>query len=407
MTGRIVAGGIALALAGGIGWRVYQKVTAEEEGGPRRGRAAQVAVLLQPVRRETIRDVRAFTGTIEARARFDVAPKVPGRMETLRVNIGDEVHNGDLIATLDADEYARRVEQSRAELEVAKAGVTETQSALDTALRERDRVRELRKQKVASEAELDQAEAALAAAQAKREVALAQVRQREAALQADEVRLAYTRIAATWQGGGDTRVVGERFVDIGAMLRANDPIVSVLDIDTVVAAITVIERDYPSIRVGQRVDIATDAFPGRVFTGTIARKAPLLMETSRQARVEVEVTNADRMLTPGMFVRASIEFAAHEDATTVPAAALARRNGNTGVFLADTQALTVAYVSLTVGIVSGGRAEVVAPALAGQVVTLGQHLLEDGSAILLPDAAPRGSAGAGGDDRAAAGGPRP
>ncbi len=393
MTGKLIAGAAGVALMGLIGWRVYQQSTAEGKGGAPRGRAAQVAVLLQAVRVEAIRDVRTFTGTIEPRTRFDVAPKVPGRLETLRVNIGQEVRNGDPIATLDAEEYRQRVEQSRAELEVAKAGVAEMQSALEIATRERARVSELQKQKVASEAELDQAEAAFASAQAKRDVTLAQVRQREAALQADEVRLAYTQIAVAWAGGPGTRVVGERFVDEGAMLRANDPIVSVLDVDTVVAALTVIERDYPSVQVGQRVEITTDAFPGRVFGGTLARKAPLLMESSRQARVEVEVANADRALAPGMFVRAAIEFAAHPGATTVPVAALARRNGSTGVFLADTQALTAAFLPLTVGIVSGERAEVLSPPLAGQVVTLGQHLLEDGSAILLPAAAPAAAPG--------------
>lgn len=381
-----------LLLLGFVGWRIWQKLAGEREAAqPRQARGATVAVVVEPVRRQTIRDVRAFTGTIEPKTQFVVAPKVAGRLEKLEVNIGDEIKSGDPIALLDSQEYGQQLEQARAELDVARANVMDSQSTLDTAARDLERVKELRKQKVASEAEMDQAEAQYRAAQAKHEVALAQVKQKEAALKASEVRLSYTRIVASWDSGAGTRVIGERFVDEGAMLGANQPIVSILDIDTVIAAIFVIERDYPYVRTGQSVTITTDAFPGRDFAGTVARKAPLLKESSRQARVEVEVANADRLLAPGMFVRAEIQFAAHDNAVVVPMAAVVRREGRSGVFLADPTALKARFVPVTVGIAAGETAEILDPPLDGQVVTLGQHLLEDGSAIVLPDAKPADS----------------
>ena len=83
----------------------------------------------------------------------------------------------------------------------------------------------------------------------------------------------------------------------------NAPIVSILDIHSLTAVIHVIERDYSKVRVGQKVIVTTDAFPGSTFTGKIVRIAPLLKETSRQARVEIEVPNRDRLLKPGMFIR--------------------------------------------------------------------------------------------------------
>lgn len=375
---------MGLVLVALVGVRLYQK-TADKKGQPVRADArAAVAVVLAPVRTEGIRDTRVFTGTVLPREQFAVAPKLPGRLDKLFVNIGAVVTNGQLIAVLDDEEYRQQVEQTQAELEVARAAVLETSSALEVAQRQLDRANELIDKRVTSEAELDQVDARHKAAKVRHAVTMAVIRQKEAALRVEDARLAYTQISVAWADGADARVVGERFVDEGAMLKANEPVVSILDVATVLVTMFVIERDYPHVLIGQQATISTDAFPDRTFAGTVMRKAPLLKESSRQARVEIEVANPGRLLAPGMFVRAELQFAAHAAATVVPVAALARREGRSGVFLADTAALTVRFVPVTAGIVSGERVEIIAPPLTGLVVVLGQHLLEDGAAIMLP-----------------------
>jgi RND family efflux transporter MFP subunit len=183
-------------------------------------------------------------------------------------------------------------------------------------------------------------------------------------------------------------VVGERFMDEGTMLAPNSSIVSILDIGTVTAVIHVIERDYPKLRIGHQAVVVTDAFPDRSFPARIVRIAPLLRETSREARVELEVPNSGYVLKPGMFVRVQIEFEKHEHAVVVPLTALAKRNGQQGVFVADRQELKAHFVPVTLGIVNNEAAEVVKPPLTGWVVTLGQHLLEDGATIILPKTEP-------------------
>jgi RND family efflux transporter MFP subunit len=170
------------------------------------------------------------------------------------------------------------------------------------------------------------------------------------------------------------------------MVAANTPIVSILDLRTLTARIHVIERDYSAIRPGLEATLTTDAFAHREFVGRVSRVAPLLKETSRQARVEIEVPNDDGALKPGMFVRAAITLARHDDAILVPLAALIQRTGQAGVFVADLAAATVRFVPVTVGIVDNRYAEILQPTLSGHVVTLGHHLLEDGAPIRLPDA---------------------
>lgn len=376
---------LVLAAVGWLGWMIYGRLTAPAAAAGRGGPQA-TPVAVAAVERGSIRDIQTFTGTLLPKSQFVVSPKTAGRLETLKVDIGDEVASGQLIATLDDAEYARLVEQAQAEKDVAEANVEEVRSTREMVQREYERAKALREKGIASPAELDTAETQFKAADAKLKVAQAQVAQREAALKAANVRLSYTQIAPEWNGGQAKWVVGERFADQGVMLRANDPIVSLLDLSTVTAVVYVTERDYPKIHLGQKVSVTTDAFGGRVFEGLVARLAPVVKETSRQARVEVEIPNTDRALKAGMFVRAQVEFQMHREATLVPSDAVVRRNEKLGVFLADLEAKKARFVAVELGIVEGERTEILKPALSGSVVVLGQHLLEDGSGIVLPAA---------------------
>ncbi len=403
---------VVVALVAGLAWKIYTKVTeTTDDGGRGRGGGggAVVAVEVAAVSSQSIRDLALFSGSLFPKSYITVAPKVAGRLERLMVDIGDAVNSGDLIAVIDDDEYAQQVEQARAELKVAEANVQEARSSLEAEKREFDRVTALREKNIASESEFDTARARHEAQEARQKVALAQVTQREAALKAAEVRLSYTKITVDWEDSESVRFVGERFADEGAMLRANDPIVSLIDIATLTAVVHVIERDYSKIDVGQKASLTTDAFPDLVVEGTIVRVAPLLKESSRQARIEIEVDNGDRLLKPGMFIIARIEFERHDNATVVPVEALARRDGVTGVFTADLAEEKAHFVPIEVGIRAEKVAEILKPPLSGYVVTLGQHLLSDGATINVSDApqaadVPDESVGAPGAEKASGGG---
>jgi len=337
-----------------------------------------------------------LTGSVLARSQFQVAPKIAGRLEKLMVDIGDEVHNRQLIAQLDSDEYVQQVAQAEAELEMAKANVVQASSNLELARKKLARYRALYEKKVASQSEIEVVEAEYKVQEAAHKVAEARVLQNKAALEAAKVQEAYTKISASWENGEGRRVVGERFVDEGAMLKANEPIVSIIDIASVTAVIYVIERDYGKIRIGQEARVTTDALPGESFRSRVVRVAPLLKEASRQARVELEIPNPKGSLKPGMFVRVEIEFIRLEDVTVVPAGSVVKRNDTDGVFIVDTENMKVRFVPVKLGLEEEDMVQVLEPNLSGSVVTMGQHLLEDGRSIKLPgteseDASPRQS----------------
>jgi RND family efflux transporter MFP subunit len=382
---------IIILFVGIIGWQVYQKIMASESasGSGKRGRRSRVtavAIEAESVSKIMIRDISSFTGTLYPKSQFNIAPKIQGRIERLMVDISDKVSNGQLIAILDEDEYLQQVDQARAKMEVANAKLEESRSNLNTTKREFDRVKALREKGIASESDLDSATAKFEAGNSMLKVALAQVALEEATLKVAQVRLSYTQIHALWEGGSDTpRVVGERFVDEGAMVSSRDPIVSIIDIDTLIAVIHVIERDYSKIERGQEVEIINDAYPDRSFTGKVVRIAPILVESSRQARIEIEIPNPKAILKPGMFVEANIEFARKDNAVVVPLKALTKSNDQPGIFLVDESEQKARFVSITTGIINEHWVEVLNPALSGKVVTLGMDKLEDGSDIILPE----------------------
>jgi len=366
-----------------LSWQVYQKTFSTKKKSVSRG-SVTIAVEVTPIVKTSISEVGVFTGTLLPDSQFTVAPKISAKLEKIMVDIGDRVTRGQLVAVLDDDEYVQQVDQARAELDVARANIEENRSALDLAQREFERAKALREKKIVSVAELDAAEAQYKAARAKQKVAVAQVAQKDAELKTAQVRLGYTRIRAAWENGHASRVVGERFVDEGAMLTANAPIASIIDIHVLKAVIHVIERDYPRMKPGQAALVTTDAYPGKTFKGVISRIAPLLKEAARQARVEIEIPNPGELLKPGMFVRVKIEFDRHDHATVVPVNALTKHGGEWGVFIVDEKAMQARLVPVKIGIRSGDLVEILDPAVSGIVVIVGQHLLEDGSAVTLP-----------------------
>jgi RND family efflux transporter MFP subunit len=379
---------LVLAIVVMAGWQIYSRLFVTDVT-QKPGRAAvSVAVETRPIYKDSIRDLGVFTGSLEPKSRFDVAPKVAGWLKELLVDVGDTVESNQVIAVLDDEEFAQEVEQARAELQVAKANAANYASDLDIAKREYERSKQLREKQIASASELDVSEASFNASQTRYKVSLAQVAQKEAALKTALVRLSYTKVQAFWEEGDQARVVGERFVDEGELLSVNQPIVSILENNPLTAVVYVIERDYPKVTIGQQAIISTDAYPGRTFTGSITRIAPLLKESSRQARLEVEVPNPDLTLKPGMFVRARVEFARHENATLIPLPALVKRDNKDGVFIADTKNLKARFVPVNTGIINGEIVEIAEPQISGLVITMGNHLLEDGSDITLPKMEP-------------------
>jgi RND family efflux transporter MFP subunit len=372
-----------------LGWRIVVLITKNAGGGSGRSGRPAVAVEVDSVRYEPIKEVREFTGTVHPMYQYVAAPKVSGRIIELRKRIGDWVKSGEVIARIDDAEYQQAVLESEANLRIAQASLAETQSQFSLAKQELDRVRSLQEKGIASPSELDAALSNWNAQQSRLKLAQAQVEQREASLKSANIRLSYTVLIATEPG-----FIGERFVDEGSLLSPNAPVVTVIGIDRVIIRTSIIERDYGRIHVGQPAEAEIDAFPSERFVGHVARIAPMLQEASRVAQMEIEVQNDSLFLKPGMFTRVRVVLNEKDAAQVVPNEAVVSRSGENGIFVVDSTGTTARYHQVQIGIVANEKTEIISPRLESIVVTLGQHLLEDGSPILLPKQETSGKAGA-------------
>jgi RND family efflux transporter MFP subunit len=356
-------------------------------GNNQQFQASAVAVEVGEVQYGPIEDIREFTGSVFPYNQYIVAPKVSGRVIQIRKRIGDWVERGELIARIDDAEYEQAVREAEANLKIAQAAVAESASQLELARQDKERMESLQTKGLASTAEMDAALTNYLAQQSRYKLAQAQVEQREASLKSSKIRLSYTQLTASRAG-----FIGERFVDEGALLAPNTAVVSVIEIDSVIVRTTITERDYGLIEAGQPVEVSVDAFPSRSFSGHVSRIAPMLREASRVAQMEVEVANDSLLLKPGMFAGVSVMITSKESAQIVPSEAVVSRGEETGIFVVQGGSAIARYFAVRTGIVTPRLTEILSPRIEGLVITLGQHLLDDGSPVLLPVSSPDAAA---------------
>ncbi|MFT5699898.1 MAG: RND family efflux transporter MFP subunit [Desulforhopalus sp.] len=340
-----------------------------------------VPVEVASVQRGPLSFYRTFSGTIDPRAQFAVAPKVSGRIQRLLVDVSDPVVRGQIVVQMENAEFEQEVIEAEARLAVAEANLDEAVSHFVIAQRQLDRAKTLNDRGIASESSYDSAQAQFLTGQSAVKVAESNIKREAALLRATRIRLGYTQVKADWQQGDNDRIVAERFVDEGNTVAANTPILSIVEIDPVIAVIQVTEKDYPLIRLGQQAKVQADGFPDKVFTGIVSLISPIFRESSRQAKMELEVANPEHLLKPGMFTRCTLELDRAEEAISVPEMAITKRNNQVGVFWVAEDSSSVEWVEVKQGFKSGDQIQLIGSELSGQVVTLGQQFIKEGSKI--------------------------
>ncbi|HQO09454.1 MAG TPA: efflux RND transporter periplasmic adaptor subunit [Clostridiales bacterium] len=336
-----------------------------------------LAVITEKIMIEPIQEIKELSGSISPEYRFTASSKLSGKIVSIKKNIGDAVIAGDLIALLDDSEYRQDLIEAEAGLEIAKANQSDAESQLIIAKQDFETARSLKEKKFSSDLDFAKAETAYTASENRVKNAKAQVMQKEASLRSAKINLEYTRITSPKKG-----IIAERFTDEGNNLSQNSPVATVVGIEKVIVKTSLTEDVYPKVKIGQNAEITVDAYKGKKFTGVIKRLAPAFDEQTRTAAAEIEIQNNDRFLKPGMFCSISLIISKKVSARTIPFTALVNFKGTEGVFLTDKNNSEVIFVPVETGIRNTTKIEIVSPVIEGEVVTLGQHLLSDGSKIM-------------------------
>jgi RND family efflux transporter MFP subunit len=376
---------LVAALLAGIAWQVFVRLDSSKgDTKTKSDKNRPVPVSLATIVKDSIAHERDLNGTLESYTEFLASPKVGGVIKNLSLDMADVVTRGQVIAVLESAEYDQAVIQSEAEVEVAQANLQEARSLLKIAERELKRIDKLSDRGLSSASQRDIAQADQLAKQAHVQVTLAELSRARAQLETARIRRDYTSVTADWNGTDEQRLVAERFVDEGETINANTPLLKIVTLNPITAVLNITEKEYAGLTPGQPVLVSTDAYPEEKFTGIVERISPVFQEATRQARIEVKIDNPELKLKPGMFVKARIILKQLQNVTIIPSRAVTVRDGKKGLFLLSDDARTVSWMEVETGIEQGQLIQITRDDLHGQVVTLGQQLLKDGSSIIVP-----------------------
>ena len=312
--------------------------------------------VMQPKRGPITRSV-TLPAVIRANQHVTLYAKVAGYVTSIKVDRGDQVKEGDVLAEVEAPELLADQAKYQAEVAVTK---TDSQRLTEAQKKAPDLVMPL----------------TVDTAKGKFDVALANLKR-------NETLLAYTKIIAPFSG-----TITKRWVDVGALIPAatsssspqNAAVVTLMDNSKVRIEVAVPSSEAPLVKKELEVQVRVDELPGKVFKGKVTRFADALDDATRTMASEIELTNQTRELRAGMFATVKLAIEHKPDTLLVPVDALVVEKAKTSVFtLADGKAKKV---PVKVGFEDSKSVEILDGVTANEKVILtGKLMLNDGQPV--------------------------
>lgn len=327
-----------LLLAGLLAW-LYMP-TEQTESAKAGGEIPVVATVVQ---QQPFAQVVEALGTATANEAIVVTAQETDKIEALLFDDGDLVKRGQLLVRMN-------IKEEQARLNELKINLAEAQRQLN-------RVKGLVKEKAASQQLLDEREAQVDALIAQIDVAEAQIADRE--------------IRAPFDG-----LLGVRQVSDGALVRPGDQITTLDDIQTLKVDFSVAERHLPSVKLGQKVQATSIAYPGQLFEGEISHIDSRVDAATRAVRVRAKISNPELLIRPGMLLQVLVQKSVMQS-LVIPESALVPIDDQQFVFVVENG--KVRRLAVQLGARKPGEVQVMAGLTEGQqVVTQGTLRLQDG-----------------------------
>jgi RND family efflux transporter MFP subunit len=250
-------------------------------------------------------------GSIQAIEETPIYARANGYLRRRFVDIGDRVHAGQLLAEIETPELDQQLMQARASLQQTRANLEQTRTTMELARITAVRWDELERRELVAHQEADQQRSAFAVSRANVNAAQATVNAQEANVRQLEALQSFRSVAAPFDS-----IITARNVEVGALITAGSstttpPLLRIARIDTLRIYANVPQSFVPSIRPGQTAQVLVQEFPQQSFTGQVVRTANALDPTSRTLLTEVQLSNRDATLLPGMY--AQVKFVVTRD----------------------------------------------------------------------------------------------
>lgn len=355
-------------------------------------------VAVELATRGPIRSFITLSGEFRPYQEVDVHAKVAGYIRRIYVDVGDKVKEGQILAILEVPELNAQVTAAKAAVRRSQDGIQRAEKDLhraesaytaDHAAYTRLKQASQERPGLIAEQELDDSLARDQEAEAQvgsTSAALAEAKSQLLVAKADQERYlafeAYSHITAPFSG-----VVTKRYADTGALINAGTasdtqsmPVVRLAEWSRQRLVLPVPESDVPGVHLGQMIDVVVPSL-GRTFRGTVARFADALNVETRTMHTEIDVENLDDKLVAGMYAETTLVLHQKDDAVTVPVEGV-QRNGSNGTAFVVNPAGVVEQRSVTLGVDSGKRVEVLSGVSAGEQIVVGNlNALQPGQRV--------------------------
>jgi RND family efflux transporter MFP subunit len=331
-TGPIVGAVALLGAVGAVMWGVSTRtralgVVTQET----RDMAVPAVAVVTPARSAPQEEI-VLPGTMQAFTDAPIYARTNGYLKRWHVDIGTRVKAGQLLAEIDTPELDQQLLQARADLNTARANARLAQTTAE-------RYRDLIESDSVSRQDLDNANGNLEAREAAVESARANVKRLEQ-LQA------FRRIEAPFDG-----VITTRNTDIGALIDSGSNAKELFHLAAVhqLRVFVNVPQVYSrAARPGLAADLTLKEFPGRRFTGTLARTSSAIDVASRTLLTEIDVDNKGNELLPGSYAEVHIKLPTAATTLQLPVDALIFKGDGLQVATVDTQN-RIALVAVTSG----------------------------------------------------------
>ncbi|MCX6163163.1 MAG: efflux RND transporter periplasmic adaptor subunit [Ignavibacteriae bacterium] len=285
-----------------------------------------IEVQTEKVKRQNIIQVVTATGKVQAETKVVISAEVSGEIVALPFKEGESVKKGELVVKIRPDAYLPRINMENAGIKVAESNLKSQEVNMRKNLLELNRIKELQSKGLASQSDLDNAQANYDAVIAQMNTVRAQVTQQRASLSSVQYDLSKTTINAPMSGTITqlNNELGEKV--LGTSYNIGSQILTISDLSSMECQVEVGETDVTLVNIGDTARIQIDAFPDKVFNGYVYEIANTA--TSKGTGTQEEVVNfivkirinneADLDLRPGMSCTVDIEVEKKDNVIAVP-----------------------------------------------------------------------------------------
>jgi RND family efflux transporter MFP subunit len=310
---------VAVTLAGVIP-RLHARATLRADRARREHAVARV-VVTHPTRAPASAGSVTLPGSILPVQETFIYSRTSGYVRAYRVDLGDAVREGQVLAEIDTPELDQELRQAQASGAQARANIQQSRAQLDLARVESARYATLGDAGFVSQQEAFQYQSRFGVQQAGLQASQAALAMAEANVRRLQELKTFATVRAPFDG-----VVTSRTVEVGQLVTAGtsagQAIFRVSKTDVVRVFVNVPQLYAPSVRVGGEATLRLRELPTRTFRGTVTRTAHALDVATRTLSTEVRVPNADGALLAGMYTQVTLPIERAGGALMIPATAL-------------------------------------------------------------------------------------